>query len=539
LAAAFTLSAEADGPRLVRMSALDLPEEVATASDVRLCNDGSLLLGVGGNGIYSWEAGARHAELVVTLAGSSFGVIQDYSNVGGSSSGSVAFSSSAYGVYRQDDGGIRSFKEVEIVGDVDRRYARTVAVGLSRSADGDYEDRLAWLIAEDGTVRGILPRRAAETSHWSLAGDLGVARILPEDRVLIIPGIEPDVFVYHWDGRLLDTLGTGTFFADSPWRISPDQEELLTEPSWFRAWLSRYRIIDEAVVDDRGNVFFFVRHVPTELPYPAHVTSGPQGRITGGLTVVDRTGNLRPVPLSDAQVAQMMELIQDAGYDITSEEELVRGGAIGDRALLEEFGRIMETSDIPQPRRTRVCWDLVHAHIDDLQAATKADCVVEAQIADARLRADLRGDRAVILLRGDTYGAVATIRQSEAFEARLVPPQSLRTGTCEVQFGFCSRLPAFWRPRRRPKRVKARQGLFAWMSTTEHGRSNRCQPLPPSSLSGISLETGRLPTAGHGTTSARPRRSRSTKIRFRLSGSATGLTNWKSVFSALARNRCR
>jgi len=424
LAAAFALSAEADGPRLVRMSALDLPEEVATASDVRLCNDGSLLLGVGGNGIYSWEAGARHAELVVTLAGSSFGVIQDYSNVGGSSSGSVAFSSSAYGVYRQDDGGIRSFKEVEIVGDVDRRYARTVAVGLSRSADGDYEDRLAWLIAEDGTVRGILPRRAAETSHWSLAGDLGVARILPEDRVLIIPGIEPDVFVYHWDGRLLDTLGTGTFFADSPWRISPDQEELLTEPSWFRAWLSRYRIIDEAVVDDRGNVFFFVRHVPTELPYPAHVTSGPQGRITGGLTVVDRTGNLRPVPLSDAQVAQMMELIQDAGYDITSEEELVRGGAIGDRALLEEFGRIMETSDIPQPRRTRVCWDLVHAHIDDLQAATKADCVVEAQIADARLRADLRGEKAVILLRGDTYGAVATIRQSEAFEARLVPPQS-------------------------------------------------------------------------------------------------------------------
>ncbi|MXW01331.1 MAG: hypothetical protein F4X59_02245 [Holophagales bacterium] len=425
LAVAFTLSVEADGPRLVRTSTLDLPEEVATASDVRLRNDGSLLLGVGGNGIYFWEAGARHAELVVTLAGSGFGVIQDYSNVGGSSSGSVAFSSSAYGVYRQDENGIRSFKEVEIVGDVDRRHARTVAVGLSRSGDGDYEDRLAWLISEDGTVRGILPRRAAETSHWSLAGALGVARIVSEDRVLIIPGIEPGVFVYHWDGRLLDALGTGTFFADSPWRVSAAQEDLLTETSWFRAWLSRHRIIDEAVVDDRGNVFFFVRHVPTNLPYPTHVASGPQGRITGGLTVVDRTtGNLRPVPLSDAQVAQMVELIRDAGHDIGSEERLVREGTISDRALLEELGRIMAISDIPPPRRTTVCWDLVHAHIDDLEAATKADCVIEAEIADARLRADLRGDKAVILLRGDTYGAVVTVRPSEAFEARLVPPQS-------------------------------------------------------------------------------------------------------------------
>ncbi len=407
------------------MSTLDLPEEVATASDVRLREDGALLLGVGGNGIYSWKAGAERAELEATLAGWSgarFGLIQNYSNVGGESSGSVAFSSSAYGVYRQDDSGIRSFQDVEIVGDLDRRYARTVAVGLSRGPDGDYEDRLAWLISDDGTVRGILPRRAAETSHWLLAGELGVARILSEDQVLIIPGIEPDVFVYDWDGRLLDTLGAATFFADSPWRISPEQKHVLTESSWFRAWLSRHRVIDEVVVDDRGNVFFFVRHVPADLPYPTRVVSDPRGRITGGLTVIDGSGNLKPVPLSDEQVTRMLEVVQESGHEITSGEPI----AIENRALIGELDRIMATSDIPAPRRTKVCWDLIHAHVENLQAATKADCVVEAGVADARLRADLRGDRAVVLLRGDTYGATPQVRRSEAFEARLIPPPELK-----------------------------------------------------------------------------------------------------------------
>ncbi len=416
---AFAFRLEAEGPRLERMSTLDLPEEVATASDVRLRKDGVLLLGVGGNGIYSWRAGAERAELVATLAGD--GAVQDYSVVGGASAGAVAFSSSAYGIYRQDDSGIRSFKDLEIVGDVDRRDARTVAVGLSRSSDGDgdWEDRLAWLISDDGTVRGILPRRAAEDSHWSLANDLGVARVLSEERVLVIPGIEPGVFVYGWDGRLLDTFGTGTFFADSPWRVSPEQKQMLTEASWFLAWLSRHRVIDEVVADDRGNVFLFVRHVPEDLPYPTHVSSDPEGRITGGVTAMDPSGNLRSVPLSDAQNARIAELVQEAGHDFTG------GGTIEikNKALTEELIRIMSTDGIPPPERTRVCWDLVHAHVDNLQAATRTDCVVEAELADARLRADLRGDRAVILLRGDLHGVHREVRPSAAFEARLIPPR--------------------------------------------------------------------------------------------------------------------
>ena len=408
--------AEADGPGLERLATLDLPEEVAAASDVRWREDGAVLLGVGGNGIYSWQIGEERAELTATLAGSPVVPstrLQNYARVGGFSTGAVAFSSSAYGVFRQDGDGITASKEVEIVGDLDRRHARTAVVGLSRRSDGGWEDKLAWLISDDGTVRGILPRRDEE-SHWLLASMLGVVRILSEDRVLVLPGLEPDVFIYDWSGRLRDTLETGTFFADSPWKIRPDQKPLLTEPSWSRAWLSRHRLIDEVVADDRGNIFVFVRHVPAELPYPEHVVSGPQGRVTGALTVVGSSGELTPVPLSDEEMAKLSELLEKAG-DTGSGEPV--------RIEISDLERILADSDATRsPERTKVCWDLVHAHVDDLRAVTKANCVVDSEFADARLRADLRGDRAVILLRGDVYGAVRRVRRSEAFEARLIPP---------------------------------------------------------------------------------------------------------------------
>jgi len=430
LAAANAAAAKVDGPRVERVATLDLPEEASTANDVRWHEDDALLLGVGGHGVYTWRVGAEHVELVATLAGSSRATygLQNYSRVGGASSGSVAFSSSAYGVYRWDDSGIRSLKDIEMVGDLDRRHGMTVAVGLSRNLDGSsdpddraqiWEDRLAWLIFDDGTVRGLLPRRAAETSESVLVSSLGVARVLSQRQVLVVPGLEPDVFVYDRTGRLEGVFETETFFADSPWQIGPDLKYLLAERAYFEAWLSRHRVIDEVVADAAGNVYFFVRRVQAVLPYPRYLKPGP--RVTGGFTVIGPSGELTPVPLSDRQVAEMLELVRASGHDIQSGEPI----AVDNESLKGALSRVVSTPDPDStrpPHATRVCWDLVHAHVDDLRAATRSDCVIEAELADIRLRADIYGGRAVILLRGATYGAVGQVRRSEAFEARLLPP---------------------------------------------------------------------------------------------------------------------
>lgn len=406
---AVVLGAPPDGPALDGLAPLELPEEVATASDLRWGEDGVLLLGVDGHGVYSWPVGADHAELVVTLAGSPLGAMggnRNYSRLGGFSAGAFAFSSFADGVLRHDEGEFSYSKAVSIVGDVDRRHGRTAIVGVSRGEDGDWEDRLAWLIPDDGTVRGLLPRRT-ESSHWSLAKYLGVVRVLSENRVLVIPGLEPGVFLYDESGRLRDTLGTEALFAESPWRITPEQDRLLIEKAWRAAWLSRHRVVDEVVADDRGNVFFFVRHAPKGLAYPESVFLDSRGEVSGSVA---------------AQHRDLFERIEKAGVEPA--EPTGEGGPktfeITDPELVAAFLRIEEPQRAEQ--FAKVCWDLVHAHIDALRAATKTDCVVETEFADRRLRADTNGARVAILLQGNTYRPAGPVRPAEVFEARLVPP---------------------------------------------------------------------------------------------------------------------
>ena len=77
-------------------------------------------------------------------------------------------------------------------------------------------------------------------------------------------------------------------------------------------------------------------------------------------------------------------------------------------------------ASVPPPTG-RVCWDLVHARVDDLRTVTMRPCVIESEYADTRLRADLRGDRVVILLRGGALRG-GDVRAAEAFEARIRPP---------------------------------------------------------------------------------------------------------------------
>lgn len=403
------LAAASDGPALDGLVPLELPEEVATAVDLRWKEDGVLLLGVDDQGVYSWRVGEDRAEVFVTLAGSALGGMgrnQKYSRLGGLSNGALAFSSFADGVLRYDEGEFSYPKTVSVVGDVDRRHGRTVIVGVSFAEGGNWEDHLAWLIHDDGTVRGVLPRRT-NRSYWRLASYLGVVRVLSEDRFLVVPVLEPGVFLYDGAGRLRDTLGTDTFFAESSWMITPEEHRLLNDQAWNAAWLSQHRVIDEVVADDRGNVFLFVRHAPKGLSYPEDVFLDARGDVSGSVA---------------AQHRDLLERIEKAGIEPveSSGEGGPRRFEISDPELVEAILRIKEPQRAEQ--FARVCWDLVHARIDELRSVTKTDCVVETEFADRRLRADARGERVAILLQGNTYRPAGPVRPTEVFEARLVPP---------------------------------------------------------------------------------------------------------------------
>ncbi len=77
-------------------------------------------------------------------------------------------------------------------------------------------------------------------------------------------------------------------------------------------------------------------------------------------------------------------------------------------------------SPAPGAPQADVCWDIVHARVEDLQATATATCAVRSNRADARLRADLSGDRLVLLLRGATRLAGGDHdRPAQLFQARL------------------------------------------------------------------------------------------------------------------------
>jgi len=85
------------------------------------------------------------------------------------------------------------------------------------------------------------------------------------------------------------------------------------------------------------------------------------------------------------------------------------------------FVRHVDASGAPAAS-VGVCWDVVRARIENLSRVSTAPCAVRSDLADARLRVDLAGDRAVLLVRGATRLASAGVTRpgpAEFFEARL------------------------------------------------------------------------------------------------------------------------
>ena len=385
-----------NGPRLERLERLDLPDDIARASDVRWLEDGEFLLGVIGRGVYSWSIGDEAGQLRVALEEPEAETYEigdrtvvnltqyerDYGRLSVSPDG-IAFTDLFSGIHLATEDGVDSLADLEHVGDLDRRGSLTAAVGLVRRDTDGWADHAAWLIRDgEPAARGLMPTR--DGGHGlEMCGDaeLSVIRFIAADRLLVIPGAEAGVFVYDRAGALQHSLDAETFFGEdgcdieaNEWGRSPLSD------AYVRAdWLGPRRIIDEVVADSEGNVYFFVRY-GADGPAEGLAASG-QGWLPGGIPFL-------------------------VGF----------GAGVLNQQLIKDS----VVASVPPPTG-RVCWDLVHAHVDDLRTATMQLCVVESEFADTRLRADLRGSRAVILLRGGALHG-GDVRAAEAFEARIRPP---------------------------------------------------------------------------------------------------------------------
>ncbi len=385
-----------NGPRLEDLKRLDLPQQIARAADVRWFGDGTVLIGVIGPGVHAWRIGESGVRLRVALEELEAEVREvegrrfigpsrerDYGRLAVSPQG-IAFADLFAGIHVANEQGIIGPVDIEFVGDLDRRRSRTAAVGLMRADANSWAPYAAWLIEDaGGPPRGLLPTRdGGRAMEVCSDAELSVIRFVTNDRLVVIPGAESGVFVYDGEGGLRDSVDAATFFAESGCDVEPNEwgNSPLSDAYWRADWLGPRRIIDEVVADGAGNVYFFVRYGAER---PAEVASSPsrQERALG------------PPPA------------------------LV---GLGAGTLTRSTQNDLVVASVPPPSG-RVCWDLVHAHADDLRTVAMRPCVILSEYADTRLRADLRGDRAVILLRGGALRG-GDVRAAEAFEARIRPP---------------------------------------------------------------------------------------------------------------------
>lgn len=476
-----------NGPRLEGLKRLDLPPEIARAADVRWLTDGEIILGVIGPGIHAWRIGESGAEFRVALeqpegelleiGGRSFvarSPERDYGRLAVSRQ-RIAFADLFGGIHFAHEDGISGPVDIEFLGDLDRKGPRTAAVGLMRKGAGVWAPFVAWLLEDaGGPPRGLLPTRdgggGLEACH---AAELSVIRFIADDRLLVLPGAEPGVFVYDGQGRLRDSLDAEVFFAEAGCDVElSERARSPLSDAYVRAeWLGQRRVIDEVVADGEGNVYFFVRYAaggPATDRVDASGSPFEVQRRPVGAGIAATLPNTDPdcsVPLcyepavpgrafaggihdwrpvasarlggSEQRWRHHVALSSDAGAvglatlrppgssrprRLRSQEPDSRPGRVRASTVAVRAGSVTDrvVASVPPPRG-RVCWDLVHARGDDLRAVTRQPCAVEAEFADTRLRADLRGDRVIILLRGGALRG-GDVRAAEAFEARLLPP---------------------------------------------------------------------------------------------------------------------
>lgn len=446
-----TQSAGAQGadvlpPVLEGLRPLDAPHPIGSAADIRWQPDGSLHVGLRQDGVYVWRPETRGSELLVSLAGTTYrraGRYGNYSRLGGGREGSVVFAGDLFGVYGQRDGRVMALKEnLEIVGDLDQRDGWAVAVGLARQPepspgpDDIWEPYVAWLFDTEANVKGLLPTRDGGTAlDACYPVELSLARFVADDLVLVIPGAEPGAFLYGTDGLLRGTVDVGTFSASRP-DCGPEQKPLLYQEGFRSAWLSRHRVVDEVAANDDGDVFFFVRYV--EDAEQAALTAmndrraphAPGGEVNGvaveGETAGVAGGEPRVVAvgLGGLPASEVEKLVQEAASQggavaLTGERAARLLAAAGAQARVDESGprSVGRAHSVP---RAKICWDIVHARAADMRTVSTSPCAVTSDLADARLRADISGDRVVLLIRGATRLASGNEeRPAQLFEARI------------------------------------------------------------------------------------------------------------------------
>lgn len=257
LAAGLAFAASKSGTKV--LSDRPLPAALGMVSDLRWASADSLYLTAGRSGALRlrFEPDWGAAELVVPAGKSLWAAARV-----GASSRYLAVGAPAHTVaWRKLPAGELQAVPLDTVVDLDVFEDRLVVLGARKDEHGRFapDGAIAWIGSLDGKLADLKPvlysvaGPGARPMDACGAFEMGAVRFLGDGSFLVVPGVEPGIFLYDRTGRLLKTWEAREVGLDAGCGLSDEQMKLLSaslEPR--SAWINQRRVLDDVIPLPQG-----------------------------------------------------------------------------------------------------------------------------------------------------------------------------------------------------------------------------------------------------------------------------------------------
>lgn len=257
LAAGLAFAAPESGTRV--LSDRPLPKALGTVSDLRWASADSLFLAAGRSGAlrlrFEPEWGER--ELLIPSGSSLWAAARV-----GASSRYLAAGAPAHTVaWRKLPAGDPQAIPLYSVVDLDVFEERIVLLGARKDERERFapDGAIAWIGSLDKNLADLKPvlysvaGPGARPMDACGAFEIGAVRFLGDGSFLVVPGVEPGVFLYDRTGKLLRSWEAREVGFDAECGLTDEQMNLLSaslEPR--SAWINQRRVLDDIVALPQG-----------------------------------------------------------------------------------------------------------------------------------------------------------------------------------------------------------------------------------------------------------------------------------------------
>jgi hypothetical protein len=240
-----------------------LPPELHDATDVRWATDHSLFVANGDQGTIEIKLQPLGQWVRKLVPGRREpGGFFFSTRLGVSPQYWVVASSALEMTWRKVDDDTRYDEPVEFIHGIDVWRKRLLLVGARRDEKGDFapDGAIAWIGSLDKKLTDWKPllydSQGPEAPTMNACGSvyLGAARFLNDGSFVILPGVQPGLYFFGRDGKLVKTVDTVALGIDSDCgSLSKPQWERIAVDYPFRlAWVNQRRTVDTILALPQG-----------------------------------------------------------------------------------------------------------------------------------------------------------------------------------------------------------------------------------------------------------------------------------------------